>query len=242
MTKYSLSITFLCIVYNLNAQQYAADSTFAKAGTDYAKQLYFAQRGEELAIYKGVHHVGYPASIEGHAYFQSPDWQKGSVLYDGILYENIIMKYDLYKDQLLVTPQEQGRMFIGLFSPRVAKFSFSGYNFIRIDISDEKTSPAPGFYLHLASGKLSVLAKRTKIISERIEGRTFLQKFDETVKYYLLKNGIYYYIKNKKDIQAVIKDEKRDVQQFLSKNKLSYRKNREQTLIAIAEFYNQTSH
>jgi hypothetical protein len=94
----------------------------------------------------------------------------------------------------------------------------------------------------LASGKLTVLAKRTKIISERIEGRTFLQKFDETVKYYLLKNGIYYYIKNKKDIQAVIEDEKKEVQQFLSKNKLNYRKNPEQTLIAIAEFYNQSSH
>jgi hypothetical protein len=143
MAKYNLAFIFLFTVYNLNAQQYAADSTSAKAGTDYAKQLYFAQRGEELAIYKGVHHVGYLASIEGHAYFQSPDWQKGSVLYDNILYENIIMKYDLYKDQLLVTPQEQGRMFIGLFSPRVAKFSFSGLNFIRIDISEEKTSPAP---------------------------------------------------------------------------------------------------
>ena len=152
------------------------------------------------------------------------------------------MKYDLFKDQLLVTPKAEGRMSIGLFSPRVTKFSFSSLNFISIDNSSEKTSPAPGFYLQLVSGKLTVLAKRTKVISDRIEGRTFLQKFDETVKYYLLKEGIYYYIKNKKDILAVIKDEKREVQQFLSKNKLNYRKNREQTLVAIAEFYNQSSH
>lgn len=224
----------------MQAQQYAADSVVTNSSIDYAKHLYFTQRGEEASIYKGVHHIGYPVSIEGNAYFQSADWQTGSVLYDHILYENIEMRYDLYKDQLIVTPQEQGRMFISLFSPRVTKFSFSGFNFIRIGNSDEKTSPAPGFYLQLASGKLTMLAKKSKVISERIEGRTFLQKFDETVKYYLLKDSVYYPIKNKKDMLAAVKDKKKEVQQFLSKNKLNYRKGREKTLVAVAEFYNQT--
>jgi hypothetical protein len=242
MAKYSLAYIFLFTAYSLQAQQYVADSSFVNNGIDYAKQLYFTQRGEESAIYKGIHHIGYPSSIEGHAYFRSPNWQKGSVLYDHVLYENIVMKYDLYKDQLIVTPQDQGRMSIGLFSPRVTRFSFSKFNFIRIDNSNEKTSPAPGFYLQLTYGKLTVLAKSTKIISDRIEERVFLQKFDETVKYYLLKDGIYYYVNNKKDILNVIKDKKKEVQQFLSKNKLNYRKNREHTLVAIAEFYNQSSH
>ncbi len=242
MAKYRLVYIFLFTVYNLHAQQYAIDSSFTKAGTDYAKRLYFTQRGEELVVYRGVRHVGYPASIQGHAYFQSPDWHKGSVLYDHVLYENIIMKYDLFKDQLIVTPLEQGRMFIGLYSPKVARFSFSKFNFIRIDKSTEKTSPAPGFYLQLTYGKLTVLAKRIKVISDRIEERVFLQRFDETMKYYLVKDSIYYYIKNKKDILNVIRDKKKEVQQFLSKNKLNYRKNREQTLVAIAEFYNQSSH
>ena len=39
----------------------------------------------------------------------------------------------------------------------------------------------------------------------------------------------------------VIKDKRKDVQQYLSKNKLNYRKQPEQTIKAVAEFYNRTA-
>src|SRR6266404_950000 len=133
MAKYIFISLFLFAVYGLQAQKYFNDSAFTDAGTDYVKQLYFTKRAEELAIYNGINHEGYPSSIEGHAYFQSPDWQKGSVVYDRILYENIVMKYDLLKDQLIVRSKDRGGMFIGLFSPRVEEFSFSTFKFIRID-------------------------------------------------------------------------------------------------------------
>jgi hypothetical protein len=241
MAKYIFAFIFLFAVYSVYAQHYAADSAFTNGNSYYARHLYFTQRGEESAIYNGIHHDGYSTSIEGYAYFQSPGWQKGSVVYDNILYENILMKYDLLRDQLIVTPKEQSGMYIGLFSPRVERFSFSTFNFIRIGKTDEKTSPGPGFYQQLSYGKLTVLTRKTKVITERIEGNAFLHKFEETAKYYLLKDGIYYPAKSKKDILAVVKERKKEIQQFLSKNKLNYRKHREKTLVAVAEFYNQSS-
>ena len=43
-----------------------------------------------------------------------------------------------------------------------------------------------------------------------------------------------------KDILAVVKDQKKEVRQFLADKKLKYRKNSGGTIIAIAEFYNQS--
>lgn len=241
MARYNLLSLFLFVVCNLQGQQYPSDSVITANSVEYAKHIYHTQRGDESAIYNGINHNGYPSSIEGNAYFQFPDWQKGSVVYDNILYENIIMKYDLLKDQLIVTPKDRGGLFIGLFSLRVEQFSFSNYNFVRINKTGKKTSPAPGFYQELVHGKLTVLAKRTKIISERIEGLTVLRKFEETVKYYLLKDGIYYPVKSKKDVLAVVKDLRKKVQQFLSGQKIKYRNNPREAIIAVAEFYNQSS-
>jgi hypothetical protein len=241
MTKYILAFFFLFRLYTLQAQQYLADSVLTTSPVEYAKHIYHTRRGEESALYNGINHEGYSASIEGHAYFQSPDWQNGSVIYDHILYENIIMKYDLLKDQLIVTPKEKGGMSIALFSPRVERFSFSTFNFIRINKPGTNSSPSAGFYQQLVQGKLTALSKRTKMISERIEDRTVLRKFEETVKFYLLKDGIYYPVRNKEDILTAVKDRRKDVQQFLSGKELKYRKDPEKTIIAVAEFYNQSS-
>src|SRR5258706_2988946 len=225
MANYSLLSLFLFIVYNLNGQQYSTDSVITAGSLEYAQHIYYLQRGEESAIYNGINHEGYSSSIEGHAYFQSSDWQKGSVVYDHVLYENIVMKYDLLKDQLIVSSKDRGGLSIGLFSPRVGEFSFSTFHFIRIDTPGEKSFLSPGFYQQLVQGKLTVLVKRTKGISEKISGTTLTQKFEETAKYYLLKDGISYPVKNKKDILTAVKDLKKEVQQFLSGKKLKYRKN-----------------
>jgi hypothetical protein len=241
MARYNLLSFFLFVVYNLQGQPYPAGSAVTDSSAEYAKQIYHAQRGEESALYNGINHEGYSRSIEGHAYFESADWQRGSVVYDHILYENIMMKYDLFKDQLIVTSRETGGMFITLFSPRVQQFSFPAYHFIRIDKTSGSFSLSPGFYQQLVQGKLIAYAKRIKTISERIEDRTFYQKFEETAKYYLFKDGNYYPVKNEGDILTVVRDRRKEVQQFLSGKNLKYRKNPEGTITAAAQFYNQSS-
>ena len=240
MKKFRSVSFFLLVAQTLQAQEYPADSAFTGSSLKYATYVYHTQRGEESAIFNGIIHEEYSASIGGHAYFQSPDWQKGSVMYGNILYEDLEMKYDLFKDQLIVTPHNPGAIAITLFNPRVEQFSFSTFKFIRIDKIGKNASLSPGFYQQLILGKLSVVLKRTKTISEKIIGTTFTQKFEETAKYYLLKEGIYYPVKTMKDILAVVKDQKKEVRQFLADKKLKYRKNSGGTIIAISEFYNQS--
>jgi hypothetical protein len=238
MIKFNWVCGFIVMVNSLQAQSYVADSTLANKEPDFAKHFYFTQRGEESAIYNGLQHDEYAPSIEGHAYFQSPAWQNGWVKYDNMLYENIIMKYDLLKDQLIVAPKDSGEIFIALFSPRVSEFSFNGFHFVRAEKAEENALTT-GFYQQLVQGKITALAKRAKIIEEKVIGTTVTHNFQEEVKYYLCKTGTCYPIKNEKSILEVMNDQRKEIQQFLSKNKLNYRKSPERTIREVAEFYNK---
>lgn len=226
---------------NLQAQVSAIDSSYASPDSVFAKQIYFSQRGEEAAIYSGRQFNEYSSSIEGHGYFM-PAWQIGSVIYDKVHYEQVYMKYDLVKDQLIVAPKGPNEIFISLFSPRVSGFSFNSNHFFRVnEDGGEKTLPA-GFYQELEKGKLTFLAKRSKQIKEKIQGTILTQRFEEYVKYYLCKTGTCFQIKNEKDIYKVVDDQRKELHQFMSKNKLKYRKDPEKTIQAAAAFYNQSGH
>jgi hypothetical protein len=239
MIKYSWVYGFIFMVNSLQAQSYVADSALANKAPDFAKHFYFTQRGGESAIYNGLQHDEYASSIDGFAYFQSPAWQNGWVIYDNVLYENIIMKYDLLKDQLIVVPNDSGEISIALFSGRVAEFSFNGVYFIRADKAEDNVLTT-GFYQQLAQGKITALAKRAKVIREKVIGTTVTHNFEEEAKYYLCKKGACYPIKNGKSILEVMNDQRKEIQQFLSDNRLSYRKSPEKTIREVAEFYNKS--
>jgi hypothetical protein len=242
MPGYKL-IPFLCFVMHIaHAQQRPSDTSLVASGEDYAKKIYQSQRNNLAPIYNGAQHFPYSPTIEGIAYFQADEWQPGNVVYDDILYENILMKYDLVKDQLIVTLQSGKGLPITLFSPRVKSFSFSGNKFIRIESKGNPDELPAGYYQVLTEGKLTALAKREKKIDLRIAGGLNYEKFEDIVRYYVIKDGKAFSISGKKDLMRLVKDKENEVEQFMDKEKLKYRKKTEQTIVSVANYYSQLSH
>jgi hypothetical protein len=236
-----LTALFFCSVITggLYAQDSIIDSSSLRA-TVYTRKVYDARRNSELPLYNGLRHQLYPVSIEGIPYFQSLDWYTGSVVYENMLYENVTMRFDQVKEELVVTPDRELGVFISLFSPRVKEFSFSGTKFIRLTRDTAgRSSLQTGFYEELVTGKLAVYLRNQKEIDEKIEGTTITRVVDEHHRYYILKDGTYYHIRNQNDLLDIVKDHRREVQQFMSKNQLKYRRSPKETLITVIQFYNQ---
>jgi len=238
----SFVIIFLFVTGSIYAQQGYPDTSVLSAGVRHARQVYDAQLGYESAVYNGVQHNLYSSDIEGIGYFRSTEWRKGSVVYEDIFYNNISMKYDLVKEELVITPDEKGGVFIALFSPRVKEFSFSGLKFIRLGVPGDGTSLPQGFYQQLAVGKITAFARPVKTINETIENNAIHRKFEDKVRYYVLADGVYTHIRNINDLLAVTKGHKREIQKALSDRKLKFRKDPEQTIITAVEFYNQSGY
>ena len=203
------------------------------------KEFYSQQRGDQAAVYTGIFHYSYPSDIEGYAYYLSPDWQKGELVYAGIYYKNVLMKYDLVKDQVIITTNETGGMPIGLYRPRVSRFAFSGNSFVWMDKRTDVLFVQAGFYRHIVSGKVTVWARNIKLISEKVVDNRIARKFEETAKFYFLKEGQYYLINSKKELIKVLQEHKKEIQGYIRQNKFKYRLNPEKMIVAVSRYYNQ---
>lgn len=239
MLQRILFVSLLLINRGLHAQVHFTDSTAISTAENYLKNLYYSQKGIESSLFNGKFHYAYNPSIEGIPYFQSGDWQKGTVVYENIPYENILMKYDLVKDQLVVTSKESGSVNISLFSPRVKEFTFSGLTFIYFNKRQDKSSLPEGFYQQLIEGKVTAFAKSSKIITETIVGTTLYRKFEESKKYFIFKGGKYFYIANKNDLLSVLREHRKEIQDLLSAQGLNFRRNPQSAIISAVQLYNQ---
>jgi len=205
------------------------------------RRIYDKERGNQLAVFNGIQHYPYSPSIDGIAYFQADEWKKGSVVFNDISYEDIFMKYDLVTDQLIVTPNYNGGLFMSLFSPRVKEFSFGGNRFVRLTRESTNGDMSDGFYQVLSSGKVTAFARSQKFIEEKVDITGINRWFEMKTRYYMLKDGKYKMIRSKKDLMNLLKEHRREVNQALSNLKLKYRKNAQQNIVAATDAYNQSN-
>jgi hypothetical protein len=85
------------------------------------------------------------------------------------------------------------------------------------------------------------LAKREKNI-QATGGQTTSESYFNTVKtYYLRKNNIYYNISSKGTMLDVLKDKKKQLQQYIRSAQINFRKDPEEAMVKIASYYDQLS-
>lgn len=198
--------------------------------------------GEQSRLYNGHEYLPYDPQFKSNALFpyDEKSWEPGEVTYDGIVYKNVPMMYDVYKDMVVVLLYNKFSMF-NLVSNRVHNFSFSNHYFIRIDadqINNEQAGLTTGFYDLLYEGKTWILAKRKKTIqnsANAIAGNE--TSFIESDAYYLKKGNVYYKIGSKGSVLKIFKDKKRELQQYLKQKAINYSQNTEDAMIKMASYY-----
>jgi hypothetical protein len=188
------------------------------------------------AIFNGRIFYGYSAT-QGHAFYPDHEWHKGWVRYEDTWYKDISMKYDIYRDELVLL--HPGLQQLRLFSPRVQEFKFDSLHFIRIDKSIDSTI-REGFYQRLEAGYITVLASRQKRIEETVGDARVVQHFEPVDFFFLLKDGHYYPVKNLKSILTLAASQRQQIMKHLRQKGLKYRRAREATIVEAVKFYNQS--
>jgi hypothetical protein len=223
----SCLLTLFIFVISLHAQ----DSEIQQKAALLAS---FNNSSQQLRLYNGVEHTGYPG-VKGDAYYLTREWKTGSVVYDGILYNDVPMLYDIYKDQVIVKhPNEV--FIVGLISSKVKSFTIDGYHFRRLEAEGLPANMQPGFYQVLVDQPITVLARRTKWRREYIT--TVMEyEFMPRNQYFVLKDGVYSQIRSEGNLMQLFGSERAQVKQHLRKDGLRYKKMPEQTIVAAVLFY-----
>ncbi len=228
-----------CIPTLCYTQPVKTDTAFLAISKKKSVELYARSIQSQSRLYNGSEYIIYQPNDEEHPYFTVDDWSYGSIVYENELYENVPLLYDISIDKVIT--ESNGGNPIKLSSEKIQRFSLLDHTFIKVK-SDSTNKITEGFYDQFYDGTTKVCAKHTKAYQESLEQGQVIPRFDESVQYYLVKNGIFYTVKTKGSVLQVFRDRKQDVKDFIKKNRIRFKTNREEAIVRIAKFYDTLNH
>lgn len=200
--------------------------------------LYTRSNAAEAHLYNGPLYAGYDHHAQGHPFFNSNTTLTGSITYDGILYPQIPLYYDLEKD-IVIIPDRRNTTQIHLLSEKLTAFTVDGHPFIHLlPDSTAKDAPPPGFYELLYKGKMTALARHKKQVQSFGKPEDNLSRYQQYDSWYLEHDGKYYAIRKQRDLITILGKTQKDL---LKKNNIEFKKNPADALTKTAAFYSQSS-
>jgi hypothetical protein len=232
-------LTCVCFCQNLQAQTTPGDSSSQQNAFSNALTLYKGSLNNQLPIYSGPEYNFYDPHIKGNAYFSDVNgFTQGAVLYDGAIYNNIPMLYDLNLDEVVVLlPNHISKL--TLIKYRLKSFDFLEHHFVNInaDTLISNTTIKSGIYDELYNGRSEILVKRVKSIQNNNGANTIETYFSASKDYYIKKNRVYVSFGSKGSLLDIFKDKKKELKQYIKANNINYRDNPEEAMVKIATYY-----
>lgn len=213
------------------SQSLPADTLFIAKARQNEAALYSRAMVAQSHIFNGTEYRDYRPIKDEHPLF-FVDWVDGSVFYDGEVYENIPLLYDLSTDNL-ITEHYSSRQKIELIDSKIESFRLQKYHFVHL--RDDRLRK--GFYELVYDGTTKVYMRRQKALQQSLAGTEIRRTFEEKELYYIFKQGNYYSVKNKKSVLGVLKEQKSELNKFIGKNHIRFKQNREKSIAQVAEYY-----
>jgi hypothetical protein len=234
-----LFVVIFLKVLHTDAQSTSQDSILYENAYTNALSAYNKQIGDQSPLYNGSIYNRYSFFVKtGSPYFLSENFGKGWVIYDNILFSNLSMLYeDLRKCVVYKRDSEE----IQLINERISSFSIQGHHFIRLlPDSSQKNIGISDFYEILYDGPSEVLKNSIKTIQE-------IPTVDEGLTRYVREKDNYYIkvgpgfepVRSKKDLLNIFQAHKKEIENFLKREKLKYGENTENVLIRTMGYYDQ---
>jgi len=201
--------------------------------------LFYNSINDNAGLYNGSEYIMYDQRIKGTPYFMDGGQQSGDVFYNGTLYANVSLIYETSSESVVVREFGQG-VFITLVNEKINYFTLLGHTFIHLTPDSSNKVINDGFYDRLYNGTTAVYAKRQKTVYE--DPRTFEKSFVENNHYFIYKNNTFYEVNGKNAVLNVFKTKKKEIAKYIRQNDISYRKDPENAIVKMAEYYDKLTH
>jgi hypothetical protein len=187
-------------------------------------------------LYTGKEFVPYASNIKGDPFFAGTGMQMNEIYYDGTLYENIPLQYDIVSQEI-ITGRYGGGEEIQLINEKIKYFTLYGHRFEHIfSILGKDETVTNTFFEILTEGTATLMAKRIKRIKSglRTEDPTMFVEEDQ---FFIRKQKNLYPVDGKNSILLAFADKASAIKSFIRKNKLSFKKKLEEELIMTTNYY-----
>ena len=188
-------------------------------------------------LYYGIEYEGYTYA-RNHPYMTKAPCSKALLSYRDVLYPEVCLRLDLWKDELCVLSPDS-RYYV-LFSEDVEYAEFLDKHIIYHKKDTFPNSPSTGYYFLLYDGDCKVLEKKYATLIQKdkvVRTEWTVLDFDIKTRYYLFKDGEFHLIKNKNALIKTLYPYKKELKHFISSRRLSFKKNASEMLIQTTGEY-----
>ncbi|MEZ5107053.1 MAG: hypothetical protein R2757_21285 [Draconibacterium sp.] len=194
--------------------------------------------GVDQRLVSGDFYAGAPlGSVSGHPYFFDETWKEGSVTIEGIKYNNLLLKFDVASDMLVLKTYTLNNNTIQLClkKEKISGFTMNEAKFIRFP--DENKSKKIVFAQLCSEGNVDFLLVRNKVMTITNGGDSdFIYK--EYFQNYLRYKGQVIKFNNKKTLYKLFPEYKPALKKYLSQNNLSTSKKDTHNLTMLVDYCN----
>lgn len=207
-----------------------------------AVSIYQNAMSTQLALYNGPEYNFANPHILGSPFLnENNDWHIWSVAYDGVTYQKVPLRYDLYKNQAVIL-HYNGVSPLYLIQDKVESFSWDNFNFINLKTGQAALANlSPGYYQAIYNGTSKVLGKYRVELQSVVGniGATTAGEFRHVKRYYVLVAGTYVEFKNAKGLISILKNKRKELRQYVKTNNIDLKQNPEEAMASLATEYDR---
>ena len=162
-------------------------------------------------IYAAAEYVEeYQVINEKHRFLDSPNFMLGTIWYDGDPFHNVLMKYDLFKDQIIIALKNSaGVPPMKLETQKIDSFQLKDRKFIKASFPGEESTLSNGFYeLIDRSTYVTFYKKHHKVDVRKLNRNRVYYEFKDRSAYRVVYDGQLYPVKSKRALLHIFPLEK----------------------------------
>lgn len=231
-------ITLSLFVIRAIAQN-AQDTLFSTRAEMQVVDIYNKTIGDQSEIYNGPQYNPPPKAYRGSPYFlDSASLQPANIRYNGTWYKEVPILYDVFND--LMVSVSHGILY-SVRSEKLSDILIAGHHFIYLPESKD-WKLTTGYYDQLYEGPSEVLVKRKRGVVNTVDQQSIQVIYEVDDEIYIKKGSDYLPVNNKQSVLSVFKNKSKDLKDYMSANKISFRKDKEHSIARLAAYYDQINH
>lgn len=235
--KFSRTCKRLAITYLFIACAGLMTAQERRLPSDSISIEYLQTASNQATLFYGVEYEGYN-QVKNYPYLTKAPCVKARLSYRNVLYPEVCLRLDLWKDELAALSPDSH--YFVLFPEEVEYAELLDKHIIYHKTDSLPNSPSTGYYFLLYDGDCKVLEKKYATLIQRdksIRTEWTVLDFEIKTRYYLLKDGVYHSINNQSALLKTLSPYHKELKQFISSRRLSFRKDATEALIqTIGEY------
>ena len=190
---------------------------------------YRRKAGDQAEMFVGKVEPGYPPTLySSHPYWLFDEFFPGDVVYNGLLYKGVPVRYDAYLKRLVVnTPVKRTPVYVPM--DKVEKFTLGGTEYswrygeiVAVLFSSER--------MELVE-QVNITQKENLMPKGQV-----MYDFNRDVRYYVLRGGEYYEVDKLKSVVKLFPGREKMLKRYAKENALDFKLHRQSALITIMKY------